>query len=80
MNQFFMPYINPMFMPNYMPFSRSNARPGLATAYIPMQPFVGILPLDKALEVGTLFPNMYEIFPSLFNAYSDEYERMEEIE
>ncbi|TDT63298.1 spore coat associated protein CotJA [Fonticella tunisiensis] len=30
----------------------------LARAYVPDQPYIGILPLDEALKKGVLFPNL----------------------
>lgn len=35
----------------------------LARAYVIDQPYTGLFTLDKALMVGTIFPNMYEAFP-----------------
>jgi hypothetical protein len=35
----------------------------LARAYVLNQPYTGLFPLEKALKVGTVFPNMYEAFP-----------------
>jgi len=35
----------------------------LARAYIPAQPFIGLLPLDVAFKKGTVFPNIDVKFP-----------------
>ena len=35
----------------------------LARAYIPDQPFIGLLPLDVAFKKGTVFPNIDVNFP-----------------
>ncbi|OPJ55375.1 spore coat associated protein CotJA [Alkalithermobacter paradoxus] len=32
----------------------------LARAYVPNQPYVGMVPLDEALRRGSLFPNLYQ--------------------
>jgi hypothetical protein len=37
----------------------------LARAYVLDQPYTGLFSLDMALNVGTLFPNMYEAFPKI---------------
>ena len=63
------------YTPNYDPMSREDDRRNpyygpqlrLARAFILPQPFIGMLPLEKALEVGTVFPNLYNEFPSLFH-------------
>jgi len=36
---------------------------GFARAYVPIQPFVGLLPLDLALKKGTVFPNINVDYP-----------------
>lgn len=30
----------------------------LARAYVPAQPYIGLLPLNEALVIGTIFPNL----------------------
>lgn len=46
------------------PYYRSNqVQPKMVTmqlarAYVPDQPYTGMLPLDEALRKGTLFPNL----------------------
>ncbi|MBP2032236.1 hypothetical protein J2Z42_000901 [Clostridium algifaecis] len=52
----FVPYVNPGYMPSPAMLPRMNLQ--LARAYILPQPFVGLLPLDKALKSGTIFPNL----------------------
>ena len=47
----------------------------LARAFVPPQPFIGMLPLDKALDVGTVFPNLYNEFPSLFHGHKGKMKR-----
>jgi hypothetical protein len=37
----------------------------LAEAYVPDQPYIGLLPLDVALTKGTIFPNMLASFPEI---------------
>lgn len=54
--------------PNYMPFFRGPMQPDchqlmLARAYIPDQPYIGLLPLGQALMKGTIFPNLVVPFP-----------------
>ena len=36
---------------------------GFARNYVPIQPFVGLLPLDLALKKGTVFPNINVDYP-----------------
>lgn len=63
MYQNFMPCPDSM----YKPFSRRPMHHVdeimLIRAYIPDQPYIGLLPLDKALEKGTIFPNLVVPFP-----------------
>lgn len=35
----------------------------LARAYIPSQPYTGLLPLNEALIIGTIFPNLNIPYP-----------------
>lgn len=35
----------------------------LARAYVPMQPYIGLLPLNIALKKGTIFPNLAMPYP-----------------
>ncbi|MDP4145183.1 MAG: spore coat associated protein CotJA [Bacillota bacterium] len=58
----FLPFFDPMFMrcpiemePMMIPIEMDKR---LAKAYVLDQPFVGILPLEKALKRGTIFPNI----------------------
>lgn len=65
MYQNFIPYQDPMYVPFSrmpMPMPPTNELM-LARAYIPNQPYIGLLPLDEALEKGTLFPNLVVPFP-----------------
>lgn len=39
----------------------------LATAYIPNQPYVGILPLEEGFQRGSMFPNLYEPYVNPYN-------------
>ena len=32
----------------------------LAQAYIPNQPFIGLVPLDTGFSRGSMFPNLYD--------------------
>jgi len=32
----------------------------LAQAYVPVQPYESLFPLDEALEKGTVFPSLYK--------------------
>lgn len=59
------------------PYYRPQIR--LARAFILPQPFIGMLPLEKALEVGTVFPNLYNEFPSLFHGEKGKMKREGEI-
>jgi hypothetical protein len=34
-----------------------------AHAYVPDQPYVGFFPLHEALMKGTIFPNLYGVYP-----------------
>lgn len=36
----------------------NNSGKRLARAYVPMQPYIGLLPLNIALKKGTVFPNL----------------------
>lgn len=36
---------------------------GFPRAYVPIQPFIGLLPLDLALKKGTVFPNINVDYP-----------------
>lgn len=36
---------------------------GFARAYVPIQPFIGLLPLDIAFKKGTVFPNINVDYP-----------------
>ncbi|RMC92896.1 spore coat associated protein CotJA [Clostridium autoethanogenum] len=40
-----------------------NSGKKLARAYVPMQPYIGLLPLNMALKKGTIFPNLVMPFP-----------------
>jgi hypothetical protein len=40
-----------------------NSGKRLARAYVPMQPYIGLLPLNIALKKGTIFPNLVMPFP-----------------
>lgn len=35
----------------------------LARAYVPSQPYIGLLPLNIALKKGTIFPNLVMPYP-----------------
>lgn len=35
----------------------------LARAYVPLQPYIGMLPLSEALKKGVLFPNLDIPYP-----------------
>lgn len=63
MYQNFMPCPDPM----YMPFSRMPMEPVgdlmLVRAYVPDQPYIGLLPLPEAIAKGTIFPNLVVPFP-----------------
>ncbi|KYH28673.1 MULTISPECIES: spore coat associated protein CotJA [Clostridium] len=63
MYQNFMPCPDPV----YMPFSRMPMPEMgdlmLARAYVPDQPYIGLLPLNEALAKGTVFPNLVVPFP-----------------
>ncbi|MEY8763729.1 MULTISPECIES: spore coat associated protein CotJA [Clostridium] len=63
MHSNFVPYMNPG---EYMIPSMFSAGPGkrLAQAYVPMQPYIGLLPLNTALKKGTVFPNLVIPYPS----------------
>lgn len=37
----------------------------LARAYIPDQPFIGLLPLDVAFKRGSVFPNLDVTYPRI---------------
>lgn len=67
MEQFYAPNFNPMFVEDDMRYHCHIPQLRLARAFIPPQPFIGMLPLKKALDVGTVFPNIYNEFPSLFH-------------
>ncbi|MCI1944267.1 spore coat associated protein CotJA [Clostridium luticellarii] len=58
----FVPYMNPE---EYMDPSIFTADSGkrLAQAYVPMQPYIGLLPLKVALQKGTVFPNLVIPYP-----------------
>lgn len=43
-------------MPSPAMFPKMNLQ--LARVYIPLQPFIGLLPLNEALKQGTIFPNL----------------------
>lgn len=61
-----MPCINPACMQNYRPVAAPISPPldrRLAKAHFVPQPFIGILPLDEALNKGTIFPNMAMPYP-----------------
>ncbi len=49
---------NNMSMPMYMDYEVEGLE--LAQAYIPYQPYVGMVPLEEALKRGSLFPNLYK--------------------
>lgn len=36
---------------------------GFPRVYVPIQPFIGLLPLDLALKKGTIFPNINVDYP-----------------
>ncbi|UZQ51937.1 spore coat associated protein CotJA [Clostridium kluyveri] len=57
----FIPYVNPQFMRNSNLPPSSGRR--LARAYVPMQPYIGLLPLNIALKKGTIFPNLVMPYP-----------------
>nr|WP_041700913.1 spore coat associated protein CotJA [Clostridium kluyveri] len=57
----FIPYVNPQFMRNSNLPHSSGRR--LARAYVPMQPYIGLLPLNIALKKGTIFPNLAMPYP-----------------
>jgi hypothetical protein len=62
-DQDFIPYFNPALM-RYQKHSPTMVMPlMLARAYVLNQPYTGLFSLEKALKVGTIFPNMYEAFP-----------------
>jgi hypothetical protein len=52
----FIPYMNSNCMPSPTMFPKMNLQ--LARVYIPLQPFIGLLPLNEALKQGTIFPNL----------------------
>ena len=57
----FVPHVNSRFMPS--PIFPTNSGKRLARAYVPMQPYIGLLPLNIALKKGTIFPNLVIPFP-----------------
>lgn len=64
MHQFNNPWMNPMEgweQPNEDLKMCENMQ--LARAYVPLQPYIGLFPLDEALRKGTLFPNLYIPYP-----------------
>jgi hypothetical protein len=63
--QNFNPYSDPMYMPfSRMPMHMPQAPElMLVRAYVIDQPYTGLLPLNEALEKGTLFPNLVVPFP-----------------
>lgn len=50
-------YISPSMLPT------NSSGKSLARAYVPMQPYIGLLPLNTALEKGTVFPNLVMPYP-----------------
>ncbi|CAB1251314.1 spore coat associated protein CotJA [Clostridium sp. MT-14] len=59
----FAPYMNPeQYMIPSMFAADSGKR--LAQAYVPMQPYIGLLPLNVALQKGTVFPNLVIPYPN----------------
>ena len=65
LNQNYAPFFAPQQMRNPMSQQIMPITLMLARAYVPDQPYTGLFPLDMALSVGTLFPNMYEAFPKI---------------
>lgn len=57
----FVPHVNSRSMPSTSFPPNSGKR--LARAYVPMQPYIGLLPLNIALKKGTIFPNLVMPFP-----------------
>lgn len=45
-------------MPMHEPMRMGDLE--LARVYVVSQPYVGMFPLDEALEKGSLFPNLYK--------------------
>lgn len=41
-------------------YEKSNQSLRLATAYIPNQPYEGIVPLELGLKRGSIFTNLYQ--------------------
>lgn len=63
MYQNFMPCPDQMYMPfSRMPMPHADEIM-LVRAYIPDQPYIGLLPLHEALAKGTIFPNLVVPFP-----------------
>jgi len=63
LEQDFIPYFNPAIMRNQKHSPAMVMPLMLARAYVLNQPYTGLFPLEKALMVGTIFPNMYDAFP-----------------
>ncbi|ADK16386.1 MULTISPECIES: spore coat associated protein CotJA [Clostridium] len=57
----FVPHVNSRSMPS-AGFPHNSGKK-LARAYVPMQPYIGLLPLNMALKKGTIFPNLVMPFP-----------------
>lgn len=57
----FIPCLNPQFMRSPVLPNTSNKQ--LARVYVPMQPYIGLLPLNVALKKGTVFPNLVMPYP-----------------
>ncbi|MHC6180646.1 spore coat associated protein CotJA [Clostridium sp. JNZ X4-2] len=61
MHSKFVPYMDPEYIsPSMFP---ADSGKSLARAYVPMQPYIGLLPLNTALEKGTVFPNLVIPYP-----------------
>ncbi len=56
---------NNIDMSIFMPYDDIGLE--LARAYVPNQPYVGMLPLDEALKKGSLFPNLFDPYESKKN-------------
>lgn len=58
LHQHAMPMAEQMPMAMHMPMK-------LARAYVLSQPYTGLFMPDKALKLGTVFPNLFEAFPEI---------------
>lgn len=65
LSQNFMPYFDPSQMKNSINPPVMQMPLMLARAYVVDQPYTGLFSPEMALNVGTVFPNMYEAFPKI---------------